>query len=63
MASPTAGGVTRRWTTLRAYEEEVSNARVWAGFHYRFSTEAGRDMGRKIGELTLATQLKPRTRR
>ena len=63
MTSPTAAGVTRRWTTLRAYEEEVSNARIWAGFHYRFSTEAARDMGRKIGELTLATQLKPRTRR
>jgi hypothetical protein len=62
MSSPTAGGVTRRWATLQAYEEEVSNARIWGGFHYRFSTEVGRDMGRKIGELTLATQLRPRTR-
>jgi len=38
---------------------EVSNARIWAGFHYRFSTEVGKDMGRKIGELTVATQLRP----
>jgi len=30
---------------------------------YRFSTEVGRDMGKKIGELTLATQLRPRTKR
>jgi hypothetical protein len=37
----------------------VSNARIWAGFHYRFSTELGQQMGRKIGELALATQLKP----
>ena len=63
MSSPTAGGVTRRWPTLQAYEEEVSNARIWGGFHYRFSTEVGRDMGKKIGELTLATQLRPRTKR
>jgi hypothetical protein len=60
LTSPTAPGVTRRFTTLPAYVEEVSNARVWAGFHYRFSTETGRDMGRRIGELTLATQLRPR---
>ena len=30
------------------------------GFHYRFSTEVGKDMGKKIGELTIATQLRPR---
>jgi len=60
LTSPTAPGVPRHFTRLSDYEEEVSNARVWAGFHYRFSTEVARDMGRKIGERTLATQLKPR---
>jgi hypothetical protein len=52
-------GVTRQWTRLSEYRDEVSNARVWAGFHYRFSTEVAKDMGRRIGELTLATQLLP----
>ena len=61
VTSPTAPGVTRRWTRLEDYANEVSNARVWAGFHYRFSTVVGQDMGRKIGELTVATQLRPRT--
>jgi hypothetical protein len=37
--------------------DEVSQARIYAGFHYRFSTEAGADMGRKIAELALATKL------
>jgi hypothetical protein len=60
LTSSTAPGVTRKWTKLSDYADEVSNARVWAGFHYRFSTEAGKEMGRKIGELTVATQLKPR---
>ena len=45
---------------LEDYRDEVSNARIWAGFHYRFSTEVGKDMGKKIGELTIATQLRPR---
>jgi hypothetical protein len=58
LASPTAAGITRKWTRLQDYSDEVSNARVYAGFHYRFSTEVGKDMGRKIGELTVATQLR-----
>ncbi len=58
LTSATAPGVTRRWTRLDDYVNEVSNARIWAGFHYRFSTEVGKDMGRKIGELTVATQLR-----
>jgi hypothetical protein len=57
LASPTAPGVTRKWTRLQDYSDEVSNARIYAGFHYRFSTEAGKDMGKKIGDLTVATQM------
>jgi len=60
ITSATAPGVSRRFTRLTDYEEEVSNARVWAGFHYRFSTDVGRDMGHKIAERTLATRLKRR---
>ncbi len=59
LTSPTAPGVTRRWTRLQDYSDEVSNARIWAGFHYRFSAEAAKEMGRKIGELTVTTQLLP----
>ena len=58
LTSPTAPGVTRKWTRLQDYSDEVSNARIYAGFHYRFSTEVGKDMGTKIGQLTVATQLR-----
>ena len=58
LTSPTAAGVTRKWTRLQDYSDEVSNARIYAGFHYRFSTEAGKDMGKKIGDLA-ATTLMP----
>jgi hypothetical protein len=57
LTSPTAAGVTRKWTRLQDYSDEVSSARIYAGFHYRFSTEAGKDMGKKIGDLTVATQM------
>jgi hypothetical protein len=42
-------GVTHRWTRIRDYVDEVNNARIWGGLHYRNSTEVGRDMGREIG--------------
>ncbi|HKU98790.1 MAG TPA: vanadium-dependent haloperoxidase, partial [Vineibacter sp.] len=58
MTSPTAPGVTRRWTRLQDYANEVAAARIYAGFHYRFSADVGQDMGRKIGELTVATQMR-----
>jgi hypothetical protein len=38
--------------------DEVSVARIYAGFHYRFSTKVGQDMGRKIADLAIATQLR-----
>jgi hypothetical protein len=53
MTSPTAPGVTHNWTNVWAYADEVSMARIYAGFHYRFSTRVGRDMGRKIGQLVV----------
>jgi len=58
MSSPTAPGVIRKWTRLQDYSEEVSMARIYAGFHYRFSTLVGKDMGKKIGELAVATQMR-----
>ena len=33
---------------------EASEARIWAGIHYRFDTEAGQEIGRKVAEKTLA---------
>ena len=58
LTSPTAPGVTRRWRRLQDYNDEVALARIYAGFHYRFSTEVGKEMGKKIGELIVATQLR-----
>src|SRR5215470_3857316 len=59
LTTPTAPGVTHRWTRLQDYIEEPSNARIWSGFHYRFSTEVGTSMGRKIGEFTVQNYLRP----
>jgi hypothetical protein len=53
MTSSAAPGVTHRWTNVWTYADEVSLARIYAGFHYRFSTRVGQDMGRQIGKLVV----------
>jgi hypothetical protein len=50
-SSNTAPGVTRHWTSTDAVVQEVSMARIWAGVHYRTSTEAGNHMGEQVGAL------------
>ncbi len=59
LTSPTAPGVTRRWTNLWAYADEVAQARILAGFHYRFSTQVGQDMGRKIATHVARSIMQP----
>jgi PAP2 superfamily len=49
LTSPMTPGVTHRWTNLADFSQEVANARVWAGFHYRSSTRVGASMGREVG--------------
>jgi hypothetical protein len=57
LTSPLAPGTTRKWKRLEDYSNEVALARIYAGFHYRFSTEVAKTMGKSIGELTATTQL------
>ena len=59
ITSPTAPDVTHRWTNIRAYADEVAHARIWAGFHYRFSVKAGQDMGRTIGQYVVQNVMQP----
>jgi PAP2 superfamily len=51
--SPSAKGAFRRWSKIDEFTQEVANARVYEGIHYRFSTEAGTAMGKQIGELAV----------
>jgi hypothetical protein len=59
LTSPTAPGVTHRWSNLDSFTTEVANARVWAGFHYRSSTRVGADMGRQVGRYITEHVMQP----
>jgi hypothetical protein len=62
LTSATAPGVTHSWSNLDDFTTEVANARVWAGFHYRFSTRVGTALGRQVGEYVANTIMQPANR-
>jgi hypothetical protein len=53
--SPTAAGAARSWTKVEDFMQEVANARIVDGVHYRDSTEVGTAQGKKVGGLAAAT--------
>ena len=60
--SPTGipGSNTRIFQSFSQASDENADSRVRAGIHFRFSCEAGQELGNKIGKWTVETHLKPR---
>ena len=54
LTSPSLAGVTHRYQSFGEIAEEVTNARVWAGVHWRTSSTVGRTLGRTVADLALA---------
>ena len=61
MNSTVLPGVTRRWSNMTAFTDEIANARIWGGLHYRFSTRVGTEMGLQIGENAVKNVMQPVT--
>jgi hypothetical protein len=55
----TPPGVVRSWAQIGDLVQEVIEARIYAGVHYRTSTEVGTAMGKKIGALAATKYLRP----
>jgi hypothetical protein len=49
MAIPTVPGVTLHYTRFSQIADDISDARIYGGIHFRFDQEAGADLGRDIG--------------
>ena len=61
LTNPALPGVVHRFTNVAAMTEEVANARIWAGFHYRFSRRVGTQMGFQIGDYVVKNTMQPVT--
>ena len=51
-------GPARNWTNIDDFMQEVANARVYDGVHYRNSTEVGIAMGKQVGALAVTKFLR-----
>jgi PAP2 superfamily len=51
-------GPARNWKTIDDFVQEVGNARVYDGVHFRNSTEVGTAMGKQVGALAVAKFLR-----
>lgn len=52
-------GETRHYTRFREVIPEVNNARVWAGFHFRYSQEDGSKLGRRVARFVARNFFQP----
>ena len=59
LTSPSAPGVTHKFTNVRALNNEIAGARIYAGFHYRYSTVVGSDLGIKVGTYVAQNSMQP----
>ena len=55
----TLSGITRHWTSFSEAAEEVVDARVYSGIHFRNSDEVGARMGRQIAQFVSHHALRP----
>lgn len=56
--NPTLPGVTRSSNTIAEFTQEVANARIYDGVHYRNSNEVGTALGTKVGEWVASKLLR-----
>jgi hypothetical protein len=52
-------GQTRHYDRFKDVVEEVNNARVWAGFHFRYADEDGSKLGRKVAHFVVTNFFLP----
>jgi PAP2 superfamily len=51
--SKAAGGVVRSWTSVDSFMQEVADARIYDGVHYRNSGRVGTGMGKEVAQLAI----------
>ncbi len=58
MANPAVPGVTLHYSRFTEITNDISDARVYGGIHFRFDQEAGADLGRAIGTFVYKHNLR-----
>jgi hypothetical protein len=59
LSTPAVPGVVLEYSTYEEITEDIDNARVYGGIHFRFDQRAGARQGRKIGAWIVKHHLRP----
>jgi len=58
-ATPTGLVTSRMFPTVQSVDDEIVDARVWIGFHFRSSVIAGEDLGTSVANWELQRNFLP----
>jgi hypothetical protein len=59
LTSPTAPGVTLNYSAWKQITDDVDDARIYGGIHFRFDQEEGARQGRSVGAFIIDNKLRP----
>ena len=61
LAHPAVPGVTLHYTSFRDLTDDIDDARVYGGIHFRFDQRAGARQGRQVGRFIYQHSLRPKS--
>jgi hypothetical protein len=58
LTNSAVAGVTLKYTSLSQITDDIDDARVFGGIHFRTDQDAGSGLGRRIGQYVLLHHLR-----
>jgi hypothetical protein len=59
LTNPELPGIVLHYTSFKQITDDIDDARVFGGVHYRFDQESGARQGKRLGNYILKHQLRP----
>ena len=59
LAHPGIPDVVLHYASFKEITDDINEARVYGGVHYRFDQESGDRQGKRVGKYVLKQQLRP----
>ena len=59
LTNPAVPTITLQYTSFKQITDDISDARVYGGIHFRTDQEAGADLGRAVGTAVYKNNLRP----
>jgi hypothetical protein len=58
LSTPALPGITLRYSNLESITDDIDNARIYGGIHFRFDQQSGRRQGRAVGDYVIEHNLR-----